>query len=156
MAEYYPPVGFHFRVEFPEIQSNDRDILFQSVSGLTATVATESVKEGGENRFEHVLPVRTGFDALVLKRGMLVDSGVLTWVRDAIEGFTFTPTTVLVHLMNEVNGDHAPLVTWKVVHAWPKKWSVGEMNAEQSSVLVETFELTYNFFTVQEQAEGAS
>jgi hypothetical protein len=30
---YYPPVGFHFRVEFLNI-GNDNDVRFQSVSGL--------------------------------------------------------------------------------------------------------------------------
>ena len=58
MADYRPPVGFHFRVEFLDIQTVTDDILFQSVSGLAVTMETESVKEGGENRFEHVMPVR--------------------------------------------------------------------------------------------------
>ena len=55
---YYPPVGFHFKVEFMGI-GNDNDSRFQSVSGLTVEYETESFKEGGENRFEHKLPVRT-------------------------------------------------------------------------------------------------
>ncbi len=145
MADYRPPVGFHFRVEFLDIQTVADDILFQSVSGLTVTMETESVKEGGENRFEHVMPVRSKYSDLVLKRGVLVDSGVIAWCRDAMEAFIFEPTTVLVHLLNEA---HEPLITWNVVHAWPKKWAVADLNAEQSSVLIETLELNYNFFTV--------
>ena len=42
---YYPPVGFHFKVEFPGI-GNDNDCRFQSVSGLTVEYDTESFKEG--------------------------------------------------------------------------------------------------------------
>ncbi len=145
MADYRPPVGFHFRVEFLDIQTVADDILFQSVSGLTVTMETESVKEGGENRFEHVMPVRSKYSDLVLKRGVLVDSGVIAWCRDAMEAFIFEPTTVLVHLLNE---KREPLITWNVVHAWPKKWAVADLNAEQSSVLIETLELNYNFFTV--------
>ena len=145
MADYRPPVGFHFRVEFLDIQTVADDILFQSVSGLTVTMETESVKEGGENRFEHVMPVRSKYSDLVLKRGVLVDSGVIAWCRDAMEAFIFEPTTVLVHLLN---ANREPLITWNVVHAWPKKWTVADLNAEQSSVLIETLELNYNFFTV--------
>ena len=145
MADYRPPVGFHFRVEFLDIQTVDNDTLFQSVSGLTVMMGTESVKEGGENRFEHVLPRRSKYSDLVLKRGVLKDSGVISWCRRAMESYEFEPATVLVHLLNE---KHEPLITWNVAHAWPKKWSVAELNSTQGSVLVETLELNYAFFTV--------
>ncbi|HLT06667.1 MAG TPA: phage tail protein [Cyclobacteriaceae bacterium] len=145
MAFYYPPSGFHFKVEFLEIQAVENDILFQNVSGLEVSLETESIKEGGENRFEHTLPTRTKYSDLVLKRGVLVDSGVIKWCRKAIERFEFEPTTVLVHLLND---NHDILIEWKLFHAWPKKWSVAELNAEQSAVLVETIELNYNYFTV--------
>ena len=145
MADYIPPVGFHFRVEFLDISTVDNDTLFQSVSGLNVDMQTETVKEGGENRFEHVLPVRSKYADLVLKRGVLMDSGVIAWCRDAFEAFVFQPTTILVHLLNE---EHEPLITWNVVHAWPKKWSVSDLNAEQGAVFIETLELSYNFFTI--------
>ncbi len=145
MAFYYPPPSFHFKVEFPDIQTTDNDILFQSVSGLNVSLETEVIKEGGENRFVHTVPVRSKYTDLVLKRGVLVDSGVIRWCRKAIEQFEVEPTVVLVHLLNE---SHEPLVEWRLFHAWPKKWSVAEMNASQSSVLVETIELNYNFFNV--------
>ncbi len=35
---------------------------------------------------------------------------------------------------------------WEIIHAWPKKWKFGELNAERSEVLVETIEFNYNFF----------
>lgn len=145
MANYYPPSGFHFRVDFLDIKTIDQDIMFRSVSGLSVSMETESIKEGGENRFSHTLPVRSQYSDLVLKRGVLVDSGVIAWCRAALEGFTFRPITVLVHLLNE---KHEPLITWNVVHVWPKKWSTADLNAEASEVLVETLELSYNFFTV--------
>lgn len=145
MAEYYPPPGFHFRVEFLDIDTVDNDVMFKSVSGLSATLETETVKEGGENRFSHELPVRSQYSDLILKRGVLTDSGLIAWCRNALEGFSFEPATVLVHLLNE---EHEPLVTWNVVHAWPKKWSTADLNSEGREVLVETLELSYTFFTV--------
>ncbi len=89
---YYPPVGFHFKVEFVGI-GNDNDIRFQSVSGLTIEYDTESFKEGGENRFEHKLPVRTKYADLSLKRGMLTDSKVIEWCLKAFEAREFKPVT---------------------------------------------------------------
>lgn len=145
MSFYYPPPGFHFKVEFLDIQAVGDDILFQNISGLEVSLETEAIKEGGENRFEHAVPTRSKYNDLILKRGVLKDSGVIKWCRKAIERFEFHPTTVLVHLLNE---EHEVLIEWKLFHAWPKKWSIAELNAEQSSVLVETIELSYNFFNV--------
>jgi phage tail-like protein len=145
MAFYYPPPGFHFKVEFIGVQSGEDDNLFQSVSGLNVSLQTETIKEGGENRFEHIIPSRSKYTDLVLKRGLLKDSGVIEWCRAAIENFEFKPITVIVHLLDE---NHGTLVKWELTHAWPKKWSVADMNAEQSAVLIETIELNYNFFRV--------
>jgi phage tail-like protein len=141
---YYPPVGFHFRVEFVNI-GNDNDIRFQSVGGLNVEYDVESFKEGGENRFEHKLPVRTKYPDLSLKRGMLTDSKVIKWCLDAFQNRAFQPVEVNVTLLNE---KHQPLKTWQIHRAWPKKWSVSDFNAQENSVVVETLELSYSHFTL--------
>lgn len=141
---YYPPVSFYFKVEFPGISDSSTDNSFQSVSGLNVEFETETFKEGGENRFEHKLPVRTRYTDLVLKRGLLADSKVLKWCKDAFESLVFQPTTVIVHLLNEKG---QPLKTWNVVNAWPKKWSVSDFKSDDNSVVVESFELSYQYFT---------
>ncbi|MFD2163340.1 phage tail protein [Paradesertivirga mongoliensis] len=141
---YYPPVGFHFKVEFVGI-GNDNDIRFQSVAGLTVEYDTESFKEGGENRFEHKLPLRTKYPDLSLKRGMLTDSKVIKWCLDALQNREFKPAQINVILLNE---EHQPLKTWNVYNAWPKKWSVSDLNAQDNSIVIETLELSYNYFTV--------
>ena len=146
MAHYYPPPAFHFKVEFLDIQASGNDILFQSVSGLNVSLETESIKEAGENRFEHTLPTRSKYTDLVLKRGLLGDSGVINWCKEAIEQLSVKPTTVVVILLNEL---HEPLMEWNLFHVWPKKWTIGDLDAGQSSVLIETIELNYNFFTVK-------
>lgn len=145
MANYYPPVGFHFLVEFDGLGSQAKDHQFQSVSGLSVDIETEEMAEGGENRFKHKLPVKTKYPNLTLKRGMLIDSAVINWCRDAIENFSFRPVNLTIKLLNE---KHQPLISWNVVHAYPVKWSVEDFNAEESKVVVENFELTYNYFTL--------
>lgn len=145
MTGYYPPIGFHFSVEFPEISSDSKDQQFQSVTGLSVDIDTEEVAEGGENRFKHKIPVRTKYPNLVLKRGLLVDSEVIKWCRDAVENFQFKPTGIIVKLLNE---KHEPLVSWSIVHAYPVKWSLVDLNAEESKLAIETLELTYNYFKV--------
>lgn len=144
MTDYYPPWGFYYRVDFP-FSGNANDARFQTVSGLNVEYDTEEFKEGGENRFTHRLPVRTKYSDLVLKRGMLVGSEVIEWFSRAFRDREFEPSDVAVVLMNE---EGEPLRTWNVRAAIPKKWSVSDLNANESSIVVETVELTYRDFTV--------
>ena len=143
MAKYYPPVGFHFSVEFTDLSSSEKDHQFQSVSGLTVDIETEEITEGGENRFKHKIPVRTKYPNLVLKRGLLVDSTVIDWCKRAVENFDFQPIDLMVKLLNE---KHEPLLSWNVVHAYPIKWAIADFNAEESKVVIETIELVYNYY----------
>ena len=147
---YYPPVNFLFRVYFMAGASGSpewtEDIYFQAVSGLTAQLQTESIKEGGENRFEHVVPTRAKFGDLVLKRGIYTAKSPLTkWIQDAVLNFVFEPKNIQVQLLGE---DQQPLMVWNIFHAWPKNWKIDELNAEQGKVLIETLELSYNNFTM--------
>ncbi len=145
MASYYPPVGFHFKVEFQDIKGEVKinDYQFQSVSGLSVDLETEEVAEGGENRFKHKIPVRTKYPNLVLKRGLLLDSDLIEWCRKAIENFDIKPINLTVMLLNE---KHEPLLTWSVTHAYPVKWVVEDFNAEENKLVIESLELTYNYF----------
>ncbi len=143
MSNYYPPLGFHFKVEFANLKS---EFEFQSVAGLTTELDTEEISEGGENRFKHTLPVRTKYPNLVLKRGLLTNSSLVKWCRDAIEDFNITPTDINISLLNE---EHEPLMTWNVVHAYPLKWAMADFNAEESKLVIETIELAYNYFKIQ-------
>ena len=147
MAKQYPPVGFHFRVVFSGIGDSDVDSRFQSVSGLSIELETETVKEGGENRYEHVLPVRSKFPLLVLKRGLVSNSDLLKkWCNDAFQSLIIKPVDITVSLLNE---EHEPLMTWNIKHAWPRKWNLSDLDAEKSELAIESFELQYHYFTLQ-------
>ena len=145
MVDYYPPWGFYFKVVFNDVSLDTNDVRFQSVSGLSVEYDYESYKEGGENRFEHKLPVRTKYTDLVLKRGMLVDSAVIKWFLDAFNNRIFKPATITVNLMNEKS---EPLRSWNVVDAIPKKWIVSDFNSGENGIVIETMELTYRYFTI--------
>lgn len=139
----YQTVNFHFRVLF-EVNTEAFDVRFQSVTGLDATIETESIKEGGENRYEHVVPVRRKYGPLVLKRGLLSpsESGLTAWLKKAFDDEKVEPIRSLdITLLNE---DHKPLLYWTINNVWPRSWKIGELNAERGEVLIETLELNYN------------
>lgn len=143
----YQIVGFHFKVSFLNLPTTKEvDVSFQSVTGLDVQIEKESLKEGGENRFEHSLPGRRKYSTLTLKRGILKpkDSGLTTWCQDAFQNMKITPIgNVNVQLLDE---NHNGLMKWQLSHVWPVSWKVGELNAEKGEVLIETLELNYNYF----------
>lgn len=141
----YPPVGFHFKVEFGLSGVQENDAFFQEVSGMNAELEVIPRKEGGENRFVHTLPVRTKFSDITLKRGLLQDSRVLEWCKSAVESLDIQPIEVWITLLNE---NHEPLQTLHLINAWPKKWSVSDFNAGQSQLVIETLVLAYQYFVI--------
>jgi phage tail-like protein len=141
----YQNVNFHFKVQFSfDSSGNSVDVRFQSVTGLDATLETEPLKEGGENLFTHVLPVRRKFGPLVLKRGLLKpgDSALTAIFKNAFENDVFTPIQlVTIHLLDET---HQSMVHWQVDNVWPLSWKIADLNAMDGAILIETLELNYN------------
>jgi phage tail-like protein len=163
-VNFYQAVGFHFSVHFSGIDGKSVDVRFQSVTGLDGTVDTEQVKEGGENRFEHVIPTRRKFGPLVLKRGVLgpEKSAVSGWMKKIFEEEPFSSSsvdektqanierlvfkvfpTVEIFLLGEGKEDNI-LMSWQTTNVWPRSWKIGELNAERGEVLIETLELNYS------------
>ena len=138
-----PAVGFHFAVVFELFPQTPNDFRFQEVSGLTADIETEEIKEGGENRFTHKVPIRTKYSDLTLKRGVFVGSGIVEWCKKAIEEQDIRPTNVLISLLNDM---HLPLHSWYVINAFPTQWAISEFKAQESAIVVESLKLNYNYF----------
>ena len=77
----YPPAAFHFVVRF-DPASGVNDASFQEVSGISSEMTTRSYHEGGENRFEHLLPEGVKNQRLTLKRGLAsAESGLVRWCK---------------------------------------------------------------------------
>jgi phage tail-like protein len=138
-------VNFHFKVQFSfDMSDASIDIHFQSVTGMDSTMETEPLKEGGENLFTHVLPLRRKFGPLVLKRGLLMpgDSCLTDKLKAAFQNDTFCVfSMVMIELLDE---NHNSMVHWRIDNVWPLSWKIGELNAMEGAVLIETMELNYN------------
>ncbi|MEM9836875.1 MAG: phage tail protein [Bacteroidota bacterium] len=159
---YVPPVGFIFEVSIlgkGGSPGTPADSSFQEVSGISMKLETETIKEGGENRFVHKVPGRASYDDLVLKRGLVVRSSPLfTWCMNTITGGLnkkITPKTIKVSLLDaNAKNNHDPLMTWVFENAYPIKWEVSSLDATKSEIVVESISFTYQYFH-QEKAAGA-
>lgn len=144
MASLYPLVNFRFSVSIDDTV----DAAFSEISGLDTEMATETIEEGGENRFSYTLPTRGTHGNLVLKRGILDGStGLFRWCRDAMEqglAKTLTLKTINVSLLDMAN---QPVLSWKVLDCWPVKMNVSPLDAKNGDVVVETLEFAFTSLT---------
>jgi phage tail-like protein len=136
-----PIIGMRFGVFFfaGGAIPNPIDIRFQKVSGLSAEIETESVREGGQNLYTQRLPVGARYNNLVLERGMVVGSPLNIEFNVAMSLFKFAASNVLVTLLNEKK---IPLAAWLFMKAYPVKWSTSDLDAEPGLV-IDTMELAY-------------
>lgn len=140
-----PPIpGFYFRVVFELVPNFPIDTKFQSVAGLKATIETEDIQEGGQNRISYALPKKTKFEDIVLTRGLTSDlSALRTWCQNAIDNFVFVPANAVISLLNQ---DNIPIKVWYVSQAIPVALSLSEFKAEENSIVIETLTLKPQFF----------
>ena len=137
-----PPVGFYFMVTFlvGGFAPNLLDIRFQRVSGLSSTIETIEVREGGENLFVNRLPTRVTYDNLVLERGMVIGSALNVEFNVAMSTLRFQTGNAIVMLLD---ADDTPVAGWFFQGTYPLKWSVSDLDAEQNAVVIDTMELSF-------------
>ena len=124
----------YFIVEFQnkDLQADHR---FQSVQGLKARL----IKEEG------VKVPRAVFENIILRRAFEPDSKLVEWCMDTINNKVFKHETITIKLLDN---KHELISGWIVTDAIPLGWSIEELHAQDSKVLIETIELKYKNFQV--------
>ena len=141
----YPPSAFYFKVAFA-LTLGMTDTSFQDVSGISSEIETESVVEGGENRFVHELPKGVKHPKLSLKRGIApMTSPLIVWCRAVMEtdlAAPIVPQLLMVYLMNE---HKIPIRAWSFANAYPVNWEIEEFGSTKNEVAIEKIDLSYTF-----------
>lgn len=141
-----PPAAYHFMVIFygigPASVPNTIDIRFQKVSGISVSLPeNKTVKQGP---ISVTIPSKPTFTNLQLTRGYMVGASPLRKELEAhMLDFQICPRNVHVMLL-----DHQsfPIASWLFFDAYPVQWRIGDLSAEQSSLLIENMELKYSYF----------
>ncbi len=138
-----PLLGFRFLVTFlvGGVIPNPLDLRFQKVRGLKATVRTKTIAEGGQNLYVQKVPEGIEYENLVLERGMVVGSPLNIEFNIAMSLFKFSPSNVLVFLLN---ADKIPVAGWTFFNAYPVSWATSDLDAQQKAVVIDTLELAYS------------
>ncbi|HJQ36754.1 MAG TPA: phage tail protein [Thermoanaerobaculia bacterium] len=135
MARQDPLRGFRFLLEIEGITSGG----FTRVKGLSREIKHESYREGGVNEYEHKLLTQVSYPVVVLERGLVLDD-LWTWAQRAADG-EVERKTIRIRLQNEAG---EKLWAWQVEYALPVKWSVSDLDAQASQVVMESLELAHH------------
>ncbi len=141
-SQAVPPLGFRFSASFlaGDVIHNPLDIYFRKVSGIGSTIRIRTVEEGGQNLYSHRLPEKVQYENLILERGLAVGSLLAAEFNVAMSQFQFSPCNVLVSLLDETG---IVISSWLFMKAYPVKWKITDLDADQNQVVIETMELAY-------------
>src|SRR5690349_4348681 len=111
--------AYHFSIEIDGIDCGR----FRSCSGLRSETEVLSLREGGQNEFEHKLPGSNKQGTLVLRQGY---AGMQLYRR--LQGFLrrrerFTGSVV------QLGAAGRPVFRWTFVEGWISKWEGPEFDA---------------------------
>jgi phage tail-like protein len=120
MARDNPYGAFNFMVTLGDIPPAENQIAagFSDVSGLGNEIKYSEYRNGND-RANHVrkVPNVNTTDDVTLKRGLIGDMRLFTWVKETREG-TGKPQTVTITLLDEAR---TPVCSWALKGARPKK-----------------------------------
>ncbi len=81
------------------------------------------------------------YDNAVLRRGIIGSLNLYEWINQVRNGDANARRTVTISLLSE---DLTTVVLiWRLLRAWPRKYSFGELNAKGTDVAIEELVLAY-------------
>lgn len=136
MATIYPLSKFHFRVDWGGERAG-----FTEVTGLDLQNEPIEYREGSSPEYSKIkMPGMPKYSNVSLKRGTIAtDSDFYKWV-SSISLNTVERRDLIISLLNE---EHAPVMTWKVINAFPIKVQASDLKSDGNEVAIETIELAH-------------
>ncbi len=136
-----PYMSYRFKVEIEGIIS----VGASEVTGLQLETETETYEEGGVNNFVHILPKRTKYQHIILKRGITDMDDIWNWYMKVVSGI-FERKSGAIILM-DVSHPGKDLWHWDFKEAYPVKWTGPELRTDSNTVAFETIELAHHGIT---------
>jgi phage tail-like protein len=149
-----PYAGFNFLVEIDGMDGVKAR--FSEVAGLKGEVEEYEIKEGGLNYRTHILPGRTKWGPVTLKKGLADDTDLVDWWKETVQnsttGYDASKRTeargnrknVMISLLDR---DMATIFSWNLRNAWIKSWEGASLNSNGSDMAIETFVLNHEGVT---------
>ena len=147
-TKIYPLPKFHFQVTW----TSGGSMAFTEVSGLDFETEVIEYRAGDDIKYNKLKqPGLTKYSNITLKRGtFLGDFDYFEWWKKTYyfqEQTVQYRTTVLIQLLNE---NHIPIISWSLTNAWPTKVQATDLKADANEVAIETMELVHEGLTIVE------
>ena len=132
-----PIRGFRFTANFEGLGTTS----FKEVQGFSTEVDSTEYREGGFGYLtKRKLPGLVTYGDITLTKGLYSNPILYNFFNDYLEGSNFTPVNAVITVFNNAA---EPTASWSVINAWPKQYSSTDLNAEDSSILIETLVLAH-------------
>ncbi len=140
--ELWPIPKFHFKVEWA-----GNDIGFQEVSGLEMETQFIEYRAGDDPTYlTQKIPGLKKHGNITLKKGVYSgDSAFWDWFSD-VQTNPERREEVIIQLLDE---EEAPVVTWTVNNAFPVKVSGPDLKSDANEIAIESIELAHEGFEVE-------
>lgn len=142
----FPLPVYHFNVEIDGMEA----MRFSEVSGLSMERQMITYKDGlSATKGNTYLPGARGDINLTLKRGVTPAGSELYQWFSSIQVTAVDKKNIQISLMNETG--EAPVVTWKVIDAFPLKMEAPGFSATSNDVAIESLTLAASQVSVEFQ-----
>ena len=140
----YPMPAFHFQVDW-----GGTLLAFSEVAGLNIEVQVIEYRDGLSPEYS---PVKMSglkkYGNITLKRGVMAgDNDYFDWLKE-IKMNKPERRDITISLLNE---DHAPVMVWKVLNAWPTKITSPDLKASGNETAIETLELAHEGVSIDNE-----
>lgn len=120
---------------------------FSECSGLSVTVNTEKLEEGGANHTTLKFPGRVDYSNLTLKHGVTYSTDLFDWFMQVVRGEAVRKQVSVRLFSLEASGNELKeMVTWQYLNAFPVKWTGPTLQVDSNSVAIESIELAHDGF----------
>lgn len=136
-----PYGSFGFKVE---VSIDDKIACFQEVSGLSVSINTTDIVEGGANNTTRKLINGTSYSNIVLKRGLCSNS-MYEWIEGFVTGNNIKRLSGDIKLLND-SGKVVKIFRFE--RGIPVKWEGPTLNVMNDSIATETLEIAHEGLTV--------
>jgi phage tail-like protein len=138
----HPYGNFNFLVDLGDGETKGPHAGFSEIVLPEAQIEVIEYRNGNEKESGVIkLPGRQRYDNAILKRGITGALNLYQWWDALRNGDVSARRTVTIMLQNEDRS--AVVMTWRLLRAWPAKFTGPHLNGKGNDVAIETLELAF-------------
>ncbi len=135
----YPYGKFRYKVEIDGITAGG----FSEVTGFDASIDVMEYREGDMVQTPMKIPGLKKYGNITLKKGLADSMALYEWLDAGVTGEVERKTITITLL----DATESAVASWRVINAWPVKYTGPDFNATSSEVAVETLEVAHEGMT---------